>query len=128
MDIDEANSGPRARPQRQTRANIEVRPPKAGHGEETQDCAGRRRQLTVAFGYAQGHGHDLLTQNDYRKQREALGDVARMERHASHEARTDHCGNSQIDHQPDPHSRKRHGSGTTSETVNSATLKLNAAT
>ena len=128
MDIDEANSGPRARTQRQTRANIEVRPPKAGHGEETQDCAGRRRQLTVAVGYAQGHGDYRLAQDDYSEQREALGDVACVYRDASHKARTDYGGNSQIDRQPDPHSRKRHGSGTASEPVHSATLRLKATT
>ena len=123
MDVDEANSGPRARRQGQARADVEVRPPKACHGEETQGRAGRRRQLPIAAGHAQSHGDYRFAQDDYRKQCEALGDVARVKWHVSDEARTDQGGNSQVDGQPDTPQQE-----TASETVHSATLKLNAAT
>src|SRR5215204_1545509 len=51
------------------------------------------------------------SQDDYRKQCEALGDVARVEWHASDEARTDQGGNSQVDRQPDPPQQKTPGLG-----------------
>src|SRR5918992_872324 len=68
--------------------------------------AGRRRQLPIAAGHAQSHGDYRFAQDDYRKQCEALGDVARVEWHASDEARTDQGGNSQVDRQPDPPQQK----------------------
>jgi hypothetical protein len=52
-----------------------------------------------------------ITQDDYRKQCEALGDVARVEWYTSDEARTDQGGNSQVDGQPDPPQQETPGLG-----------------
>src|SRR5215208_7943841 len=49
-----------------------------------------------------GHSDHRLAQDDYSKQREALGDMACVYRDASHKARTNQGWNPKVRRQPDP--------------------------